>query len=77
MLKLAKDGALDNDPERFQRYVYPQQIDTVLTSEVARLKLRIELLRADPTKRYPPLEALVIPPELALPPWPEPTRGGA
>lgn len=73
ILKLAKDGALDNDPERFKRYVYPQQVDEVLNLEMVRLNGRMEQLQADPAKRHGPLAPLVIDEaRLSLPTWPEP-----
>jgi hypothetical protein len=34
MLKLAKEGALANDPKRFELYVYPAQLDEVLSMDV-------------------------------------------
>lgn len=74
MLKLAKEGALANDPKRFERYVYPGQLDKVLAMDMARMQLHGETLLADPAKRHGPLTPLVIPPELALAPWPEPPR---
>src|SRR5580693_564589 len=41
---------------------------------LARMQLHGETLQADPAKRHGPLTPLVIPPELALAPWPEPPR---
>ena len=74
MLKLAKEGALANDPQRFERYVYPGQLDKVLAMDMVRMKVRGETLQADPAKRHGPLTPLIIPPELALASWPEPPR---
>jgi hypothetical protein len=76
MLKLAKEGALANDPRRFELYVYPAQLDEVLSMDVARLKRRGQTLQSGPSERHGPLEALVIPQALALAPWPEPPRRG-
>ncbi len=75
MLKLAKDGALENDPDRFERYVFPWQLDRVLKLEVARLNARADLLQSKPSETHLPLAALVIPTEFALPEWPRPLRG--
>jgi hypothetical protein len=72
ILKLAKEGALNNDPGRFERYVYPAQLDAVLSADMTRLKRRSQTLQTRPSERHGPLDPLVIPPELALPVWPEP-----
>lgn len=74
MLKLAKDGALENDPDRFARYVFPWQLDKVLKLEIARLNARADLLQSKPSETHSPLAALAIPAEFALPEWPKPTR---
>lgn len=74
LLNLAKAGALGNDPDRFAVYVYPHQLDEVLRAETERLKGRINLLRSAPAQAHRPLEPLVLPEALALPPWPESPR---
>jgi hypothetical protein len=74
MLKLAKDGALDNDPARFERYVYPRQLDEVLNADVVRLKRRSAILQNRPSDHHDSLEPLIITRELALPDWPDPPR---
>jgi hypothetical protein len=74
VLKLAKDGALENDPTRFERYVFPKQLDEVLELEVTRLTGRANELQSKPTKAHGPLASLVIPKGLALPDWPSPVR---
>lgn len=74
VLKLAKDGALDNDPKRFDRYVFPKELDDVLKLEVARLTDRANILQSKPTAAHGPMGSLVIPPSLALPAWPSPVR---
>src|SRR5262249_53178775 len=66
MLKLAKDGALENDPKRFERYVYPRKLDDVLKLDMARLKKRADLLLNQPSKSHGSPEPLKIPPQLAL-----------
>jgi hypothetical protein len=74
VLKLAKDGALENDPARFERYVFPKQLDDVLELEVKRLTKRANELQSKPTKAHGPMASLVIPKSLALPDWPSPVR---
>jgi hypothetical protein len=74
ILKLAKEGALENDPKRFERYVYPAQLDEVLNLDMARLKRRSQTLQSRPSERHGLLEALVIPPALALAAWADPPR---
>jgi hypothetical protein len=74
VLKLAKDGALENDPTRFERYVFPKQLDEVLELEVTRLTGRANELQSKPTKAHGPMASLVIPKGLALPDWPSPVR---
>lgn len=74
VLKLAKDGALENDPARFDRYVFPKQLDDVLALEVKRLTNRANELQSKPTKAHEPIVPLAIPANLALPDWPSPVR---
>ncbi len=69
MLHLAFKNELGDEPERFKEYVYPRQLDGAIELEIARLRRRMEQLRANPGSRPPPLEALVIPPGLELPEW--------
>src|SRR3546814_9514330 len=62
MLELAYDQKLGEDPEPFvKRYVFPSQIDPVLTIEVTRLQERLAALRAAPGKAAAPMPALEIP----------------
>jgi len=75
ILQLAHRGELGGDPSRFERYVYPQQLEGVLRLEIERLQRRIEMLRLSPGGRPPLMEPLVIPDELKLPPWVDPARG--
>lgn len=74
VLQLAKNGALENDPARFERYVFPKQLDEVLELEVTRLTERANELQSRPTKAHGPIASLVIPKSLALPDWPSPVR---
>lgn len=74
VLKLAKDGALENDPARFERYVFPKHLDDVLKLEVTRLTKRANDLQSKPTSVHGPMAPLVIPNNLALPEWPNPVR---
>jgi len=85
VLKLAKDGALENDPQRFDRYVFPKELDEVLQLEVARLTNRANALQSKPTAAHGPMASLAIPMNLALPacrvlsgndnPWRNPAAG--
>jgi len=61
MLRLAREGALDNDRERFAPYVYPRELDEILRLETTRLRSRLEQLSDRPTARHPPLGPLIIP----------------
>lgn len=74
VLKLAKDGALENDPARFERYVFPKQLDDVLSLEVTRLTKRANELQSKPTRAHGPMASLTIPKNLELPDWPNPVR---
>lgn len=74
MLKLAKDGKLENDASRFERYVFPKELDRVLALEVARLTDRANALQSKPTVAHGPMASLKIPEDLALPEWPSPER---
>lgn len=74
VLKLAKDGALENDPARFERYVFPKQLDDVLSLEVTRLTKRASELQSLPTNVHGPMAPLAIPKHLELPDWPNPLR---
>ncbi len=72
MMIRAHEGKLDNAPERYRAYVYPQQLDRVIQLEVDRLKTRIALLRSKPMKQHAPMGPLAIPSELELAQWPLP-----
>jgi hypothetical protein len=72
ILHLAYNGELGTDPERFRDYVYPRELDGVLALEIARLRSRIEELRANPAQPPAPLAPLVIPTELQLTNWVDP-----
>ena len=72
ILHLAYKRELGTDSERFQDYVYPRQLDGVLELEIARLRNRIEELRANPGTAPKPLVPLQIPAELQLPEWVDP-----
>lgn len=75
VLELAHEKTLGSDPKPFvDRYVFPAQIDKVLELEVARLERRRQDLMQAPFQAPPAREPLVVPPELALKEWPNPTR---
>ncbi len=71
MLALAADGALEDDRERFERFVYPRPLDDVLDADMRRLLGRIELLRGRPFDRHGPIQPLSISADQALAPWVE------
>lgn len=66
MLDLAHKGLLENDRERFQQYVYPEQLDPVLDIEIKRLLARIDLLLRHSETRHGPMPPLIIPCSLQL-----------
>jgi len=66
-LQLAYDGSLDMDPARYERYVYPRQLDGVLAAELSRLEARRDLLRREPARSHERISDLVIPADLRLP----------
>lgn len=72
VLYLAYSGELGSDSERFKKYVYPIQLDGVLSLEIARLRGRINELRAGPGRPPAPLATLAIPANLQLPDWVDP-----
>ncbi|MDR6496384.1 hypothetical protein J2797_006311 [Paraburkholderia terricola] len=72
ILNLAFKFELGDDPEPFKPYVYPRELDGVLSLEIARLKSRIDQLRANPGSCPPQLDALDIPPDLLLKNWVDP-----
>ncbi|MGO4712238.1 hypothetical protein [Bradyrhizobium sp. 2TAF24] len=75
VLELAHAGQLGNDAKPFvDLYVFPIQLDDVLTLEVKRLEKRKELIRSHPGKPIPPIEDLVISDSLKLKEWPKPAR---
>ena len=74
IIQLAHEGKLDADGmgrERFDLYVYPRQLDSVLKLEVKRLQDRSAHLQRWSTRQAPPLQPLVIDASLVLPAWPE------
>ncbi|WP_148661689.1 PT domain-containing protein [Roseateles chitosanitabidus] len=60
---------LGDDPSRFKKYVYPRQLDDVLSREINRLNARMQELREKPGVRPPAPPPLVIPDNLKLPKW--------
>jgi hypothetical protein len=71
MMSRAYEGKLDNDPARYDAYVYPRHLDRVVELEIGRMNARITLLRQDPMSLHPPAAPLSIPAGLQLPPWPD------
>jgi hypothetical protein len=75
ILELAHEGKLGNDAKPFvDLYVFPIQLDDVLSLEVKRLEKRKESIRSNPGKPMPPIEDLVISDSLKLKEWPKPAR---
>lgn len=72
VLHLAYEGSLGSDPSSFKDYVYPRQLDDVLTLEVDRLRARMAQLRAKPGEDPGPIPPLNIPKELELNSWVDP-----
>ena len=66
ILELASKGELDNDPERFAQYVYPEKLDDVIELEVKRLTERIDYLLNHSDRRNGRLAPLKIPAKLAI-----------
>lgn len=69
IIRLAHKGKLDQDTQRFGKYVYPRTLDQVLQLEVDRLEARRQVLRQNPGKIPKPIERLAIPQPLQLAPW--------
>ncbi|KQQ17378.1 hypothetical protein ASF59_00085 [Methylobacterium sp. Leaf121] len=69
IIRLAHKGKLDQDVQRFGKYVYPRALDPVLQLEVDRLESRKQVLRQNPGTIPKPIEKLVIPQALHLAPW--------
>lgn len=69
MLDLAHAEKLENKPDRFEKFVYPRVLDEVLVLEMGRLNSRIRKLVQASSKSHAPMQALHIPPNLALPKW--------
>ena len=69
VLKLAHDGKLGNDPDAFERYVYPRELDAVLEKEITRLRGRLKTLRDEPTKPHGEMDRLDLS-KFELPGWP-------
>lgn len=69
MLGLAHAGELENEPDRFGKFVYPGVLDDVLVLEMNRLNCRIRQLVEASSKSHLSMPALQIPPNLALPKW--------
>jgi hypothetical protein len=72
ILHLAYKRELGDDPNRFVDYVYPKQIDDVLSFEIRRLRTRVDQLRSNPGVRPEPIAALDIPESLDLRNWDDP-----
>lgn len=70
IMKLAAEGKLDNDPQRYEHYVYPKQLDKVIDLEIDRIHGRIDRIRKDPMVLHPPAPDLNIPAHLMLVDWP-------
>ncbi|HHL4083185.1 hypothetical protein [Burkholderia sola] len=66
ILNLAYRRVLGDDPGPFKSYVYPRELDGVLSLEIDRLRMRIGRLRSNPSVCPPPQEALRIPSDLEL-----------
>ncbi|HDR9355868.1 TPA: hypothetical protein QDB44_001718 [Burkholderia vietnamiensis] len=69
ILDLAYRCELGDDPGPFKSYVYPRELDGVLSLEIARLRMRIGRLRLNPSVCPPQQEALKIPSDLELKEW--------
>ncbi|KRA65302.1 hypothetical protein [Rhizobium sp. Root651] len=69
MLDLANKGDLENQPDRFKKFVYPKVLDDVLVLEMRRLNSRIRQLLENSSKSHPPIPSLKINEDLALPEW--------
>lgn len=69
MLDLAHAEKLENEPDRFEKFVYPRVLDDVLILEMNRLNDRIRKLVQESSRSHEPMKALHIPPELSLPKW--------
>ncbi|WP_035674345.1 hypothetical protein, partial [Bradyrhizobium liaoningense] len=75
ILELAYEGKLGSEAKPFvDLYVFPIQVDEVLSLEVKRLERRKETLRSNPGKSISPIEELAIPEQLKLKEWPKPLR---
>lgn len=70
IIKLASEGKLENDSQRYAHYVYPQQLDEILELETQRIHGRINLIRGNPMVLHPPAPELAIPERLRLAAWP-------
>ena len=70
IMKLAFQGKLDNDPQRYAHCVYPQQLDEIIELEIKRIHGRIDLIQSNPMLLHPPAAELAIPDHLKLSGWP-------
>jgi hypothetical protein len=70
MLKLANSGSLENKPEQFSLYVYPRQLDAVLSADMERLRERYGILQSKPSAQHGPIRMLELAENLKLPSWP-------
>lgn len=70
IMKLASEGKLDNDTDRYAHYVYPRQLAEVIDLEIARIHGRIDLIGSQPMTLHPPAANLPIPDRLKLTDWP-------
>lgn len=68
MLALADAGGLENDPKRYETYVYPRELDGALALERERLEARREKLRSRPAENHGPIDDLKLPQNLEIAP---------
>ncbi|MEM6392794.1 MAG: hypothetical protein AAF797_08495 [Planctomycetota bacterium] len=73
VLRLAHEKKLGVDSKPYLKYVYPRQLDEVLSRERARLQARIELLRRRPTEDHGEIGPIDLN-GLGLKKWPDPNR---
>lgn len=73
VLHLAHEGKLGEDSAPFLRFVYPKQLDPVLTMELERLQNRVKKLRQEPTTPHGEIASLDLS-KYPLDPWDDPGR---
>jgi hypothetical protein len=74
ILSLAHKQELGVDPKPFQRYVYPRQLDLALKVDRERVLSRLRTLRSAPSDDHGQIQALHLPVDARLDPWPSPPR---